>query len=88
MGTKLISEVPFKSVQPTLAVETTTDDEAVATQMASVPPFVPVHVQFHGPAPVTVEAVPTKQRPVDGACVIAMPFAEPQTPSVGEVGGV
>ena len=33
-----------------------------AEQLAVVPPLVPVQVQFHGPEPVTVDAVPVLQR--------------------------
>src|SRR6516225_2072976 len=45
-----------------------------------VPPRLPLHVQFQGPVPVTVVAVPAVQRLVVGAVVTATPFAGPQDP--------
>ncbi len=48
--------------------------------MAVVPPLAPAQLQFHGPLPVTDEAVPAEQRPVVGALVSVWPFAVPQAP--------
>ena len=39
----------------------------IAEQPAVVPPFIPIHVQLHGPLPVTDEAVPILQRVEEGA---------------------
>ncbi len=52
----------------------------IALHEAVVPPFVPTQVQFHGPVPVTAEAVPTEHSPVVGAEVYATPLAAPQAP--------
>jgi hypothetical protein len=48
-------------------------------------PVVPVHVQFQGPVPVTAESVPTEQRLVVGALVVATPLAEPHAPTLSGV---
>ena len=53
----------------------------LAEQSASLPPFWPAQVQFHGPEPLTVPAVPAVQRLVLGALVKVPPFDAPQTPS-------
>ena len=41
----------------------------LAEQLAVVPPFVPVQLQFHGPVPDTVVGVPVEQRLVVGDVV-------------------
>lgn len=46
-----------------------------------LPEFVPEHVQFHGPVPVTTEAVQAEQRFAEGASVKVAPLAVPQAPS-------
>jgi hypothetical protein len=51
-----------------------------AEQLAVVPPFEPAHVQFHGPEPPPVEAVPAVQRLLVGALVRSAPFDEPHAP--------
>jgi hypothetical protein len=51
-----------------------------AEQLAVVPPLLPVQDQFHGPLPVTPEAVPTLQSPVVGALLTAVPLALPHEP--------
>jgi hypothetical protein len=58
-----------------------------ALHEAFVPPLLPLHVQFQGPAPVTVVAVPAVQRPVVGAVLTATPFAGPQTPLTPDATG-
>jgi hypothetical protein len=60
------------------------EDVTDALQLALVPPLLPLHVQFHGPVPVTPDAVPAVQSLAVGAVVTATPFAEPQTPRTGE----
>ncbi len=49
-------------------------------QEAADPPLVPEQLQVHGLLPLTVEAVPTEQRPVVGIVVALALFAVPQTP--------
>ena len=49
-----------------------------AEQLAVPPPLLPGHDQFHGPLPVTDEAVPVVQRPVAGALVRSAPLEAPQ----------
>jgi hypothetical protein len=51
-----------------------------AEQLAVAPPPDPAQVQSHGPAPVTVDAVPALQRFVVGALVRSAPFEEPHAP--------
>src|SRR5262249_15121664 len=51
-----------------------------AEQEAVLPPFWPLHCQYHGPRPVTAVAVPARHRPEVGAVVVATPFARPHTP--------
>src|SRR5271157_3818799 len=51
-----------------------------AEQLAVVPPPEPAHVQFHGPEPLTLEAVPALQRFAVGALVRSAPFEEPHPP--------
>ena len=53
-----------------------------AEQLTVVPPFVPMHVQFQGPTPVTLEAVPVVHSPLDGVLGIMEPFAVPHVPLV------
>ena len=55
-----------------------------AEQLAVVPPLLPAQDQFHGPLPVTVEAVPIVQSPVLGAVLTAVPLAVPQEPFTAE----
>ena len=51
-----------------------------AEQLEEVPPLLPLHVQFHGPLPVTVEAVPAVQRFVEGIVIKVCPLLLPQEP--------
>jgi hypothetical protein len=51
-----------------------------AEQLAVLPPPVPAHVQFHGPAPVIDDAVPVAHSPVVGSEVVERPLAVPQAP--------
>lgn len=66
---------------PPLPFHVTTYVILDAEQLAEVPEFTPAHVQFHGPVPVTADAVPTEQRFAEGAEANAAPFEDPQTPS-------
>jgi hypothetical protein len=43
----------------------------------------PVHIQFHGPEPLTAVALPVLQRFAVGAALTAVPFAVPQAPFTG-----
>ena len=47
-----------------------------------MPPPEPAHVQFHGPEPFTLEAVPALQRFAVGVLVRSAPFEEPHAPFV------
>jgi hypothetical protein len=53
-----------------------------AEQLAVEPPLAPKQLQSHGPAPVTVEALPLLQRLVVGALVKSALFDEPHAPLV------
>jgi hypothetical protein len=55
-----------------------------AEQLAGVPPLLPAQDQFHGPLPVTAEAVPALHRLVVGALLTALPLAVPHTPFTAE----
>jgi hypothetical protein len=54
-----------------------------AVQVAVVPPLFPPQLQFQGPLPVTVEALPAEQRPLAGAAVNIPLFEEPHVPLPG-----
>lgn len=54
----------------------------LALHVAIVPPLLPAHVQFQGPLPVTVEAVPVVQRFVVGATVKVLALLLPQVPLI------
>ncbi len=47
--------------------------------------MVPAQLQFQGPEPVTLAAVPELQRPSVGATAIVVPLADPQAPLVATV---
>jgi hypothetical protein len=51
-----------------------------AEQEALEPPLVPAQDQFHGPVPVTADAVPVVQRLVVGVTLVTTPFIEPHKP--------
>jgi hypothetical protein len=53
-----------------------------AIQLTVAQLFGPVHCQFHGPFPVTTDAVPTVHRLAVGAAVTMVLFTGPQTPHV------
>jgi hypothetical protein len=55
-------------------------DARGAEQTAVVPPLLPTQLQFQGPLPVTLVAVPALQRLVVGAVVTATPAAVPHEP--------
>src|SRR5208283_4248623 len=52
----------------------------LAEQLAVDPPLDPAQDQFHGPVPVSAEAVPVLQRFELGAVVKPCPFDEPHAP--------
>jgi hypothetical protein len=60
----------------------------LAEHEALVPPFDPAQVQFHGPFPVTAEAVPALHRLVVGVLVKSPPFEEPHALSTVTFDGV
>ena len=51
-----------------------------AEQLGLAPPLAPVQVHVHGPAPLTVVAVPALHRLAVGAELTAVPLALPQAP--------
>lgn len=58
-----------------------------ALQDAVAPPFVPPHVQFHGPVPVTLDGDPTEHNSaVGGALVYCFVPAIPHTPLTNGAG--
>ena len=73
--------VPALKLVGDTAVSASAVGAFVALHGAVVPPFEPVHVQVHGPAPATADGVPTKHRFAVGALVNWLPFEAPQTPS-------
>ena len=56
------------------------EDSASTSQLAVVPPLLPVQLQVHGPVPATAVAVPVAQRLVVGATFDVVPLADPQVP--------
>src|SRR5438874_9456025 len=56
--------------------------ESGAEHEPVLPPFEPLHCQYHGPLPVTAVAVPALHRPEVGAVVVGTPFAGPHTPLI------
>ena len=56
--------------------------EIDAEQFAFVPPLLPAQVQFHGPLPVTVDAVPVVQRLVVGVLIKVPELLLPHTPLI------
>lgn len=66
---------------PPLPSKVAAYDAICAEQEAWLPEFTPEQVQFHGPVPVTAEAVHTEQRFADGVEARVAPFELPQTPS-------
>ena len=60
----------------------------LAEQVAVVPPFNPAQLQFQGPVPVTLDAVPIVQRLDDGTMVTVVLLALPQVPLVVESANV
>lgn len=59
----------------------------LALQVDVVPPLLPLHVQLHGPVPVTAVAVPVVQKLVVGTIVYVPLLLIPQVPLIG-VGGI
>jgi len=49
-------------------------------QLAVVPPLLPEQLHFHGPVPVTDDAVPELHRLFVGGAVNTVPFEEPHAP--------
>lgn len=72
----LVSVAPFAEPHPPLTVVA-----LLAEQFAFEPPFDPLQDQFHGPPPVTGDAVPALHRlPPLGCEDTVVPFALPHTP--------
>lgn len=59
-----------------------------AVQELVVPPFVPAHIQVHGPLPATDEALPAVHRFAVGAALAATALADPHMPLVAELATV
>jgi hypothetical protein len=72
----LLTALPLAVPQEPFTAEETTGAE----QLAVVPPHLPAQDQFHGPLPVTAEAVPALHRFMVGALLTATPFDEPHEP--------
>ena len=72
---------------PTLEVVAIVHVWIVALQVEVVPPLTPMHVQLHGPVPVTTDAVPEVQKLAVGAVVKVPPLLVPHAPLTG-VGGI
>jgi hypothetical protein len=68
--------VPVVPLEPVVPEASLSEHETVA------PPWLPAQVHDHGPAPVTVDAVPALQRFAVGALLTVPPFALPQAPAV------
>jgi hypothetical protein len=51
-----------------------------AEHCAVLPPLPPAHDQVHGPLPATEDAEPLLHNPIDGAVIVATPFAAPHAP--------
>ena len=77
---RLLTALPLAVPQEPFTAEEATGAE----QLAVVPPLLPAQDQFHGPLPVTAEAVPIVQSPVLGAVLTALPLAVPQEPFTAE----
>jgi len=58
-----------------------------AEQLAVEPPLLPLQDQYHGPEPLTDEAVPKLQSPLLGALSSVWPLAPPHVPLTGGFGG-
>jgi hypothetical protein len=56
----------------------------LAVQLATLPPFIPVHVQYQGPDPIKPEAVPLVQKLVAGATENTPLLLVPHKPLVCE----
>lgn len=70
-------------MRATVGVTLFTDGVAPGAVQGTGVLFVPVHVQDHGPEPVTALAFPTVQRRlVAGVVDVGTPAAAPQTPAV------
>jgi hypothetical protein len=54
--------------------------ETEALQLAVEPPLLPAQLHFHGPLPLTADAVPAAQRLAVGALVSVAPLEEPHLP--------
>jgi hypothetical protein len=76
-----LSSVPMYSLD-LVRVGSTGAELRYAVHIEGVPPFVPSHVQYQGPVPVVVDAVPVLQRLVVGAVVTVVKLAAPQVPLV------
>jgi hypothetical protein len=54
--------------------------ETEALQLAVEPPLLPAQLHFHGPLPVTADAVPAVHRLLVGALLSVAPLEEPHAP--------
>ena len=54
-----------------------------ALQLAATPPFCAEQLHFHGPVPLTADAVPAEQRFVVGALLSIAPPDDPHLPLIG-----
>jgi hypothetical protein len=78
---------------PAFAIETGLESDGyhvveavvLAEQLAVAPPFDPVQLHDQGPLPLTVVADPELHRPVVGAVVKVLLFADPHAPFIALV---
>jgi hypothetical protein len=77
--------VPLAAPQTPLTGGRGTSDKG-AWQKALRPPLMPAQLQFHGPPPLTREAVPVLQSPAAGAVVTGVASAGPHAPLAGGAG--
>ena len=78
--TSAIVTIPLLSLSPGIVAIMTF---LLALQFAVAPPLAPVHVQLHGPVPVTLVSVPVIQRLPDGAIKKMALFESPHVPLIG-----
>jgi hypothetical protein len=73
--------------EATCWIRTGAPPAARASHEAVVPPAKPLHIQVHGPLPLTADAAPALQRLLVGALLRSAPFEEPHAPLTAEVVG-
>ncbi len=79
-------EIPSSGVVVIDGKDPTSLPASGATQPTALPPFTPEQLHVHGPLPLTALEIPPLQRPLRGVVKVGTPFAEPQTPLIGEGG--